>query len=411
MPLRNTDNEITGMLGIYEDITAHKQAQDSLRHLNRALKTLSSVNHTLVHAQSEEELWQGVCRAAVEEGGYLLAWIGYAEENETKSVRVMASHAVRTGYTNGIRISWDDVPEGRGPTGMAIRTGKSRYIQDIEYDPAMAPWQENALAYGYKACIALPLFENGKPFGVLTIYAAETDAFNDQEIALLEEMAGELDYGIHMLRTGIERDLSRAEQQQTLKQMQQGLVETVEAIASTVEMRDPYTAGHQRRVAEIAVAIARKLGMEEEQIRGLFLAGIVHDLGKIGIPAEILSYPGRLSETQFMMVQEHSQIGFDILKDVHFPWPIAQMVLQHHERLDGSGYPQGLKGEEILREAQILSVADVVEAMASHRPYRAGLGLDAALAEINDKRGTLFEADVVDACTSLFREDGFELPT
>ncbi|EAU55212.1 PAS domain S-box protein [Mariprofundus ferrooxydans] len=411
VPLRNTDNEITGMLGIYEDITAHKQAQDSLRHLNRALKTLSSVNHTLVHAQSEEELWQGVCRAAVEEGGYLLAWIGYAEENETKSVRVMASHAVRTGYTNGIRISWDDVPEGRGPTGMAIRTGKSRYIQDIEYDPAMAPWQENALAYGYKACIALPLFENGKPFGVLTIYAAETDAFNDQEIALLEEMAGELDYGIHMLRTGIERDLSRAEQQQTLKQMQQGLVETVEAIASTVEMRDPYTAGHQRRVAEIAVAIARKLGMEEEQIRGLFLAGIVHDLGKIGIPAEILSYPGRLSETQFMMVQEHSQIGFDILKDVHFPWPIAQMVLQHHERLDGSGYPQGLKGEEILREAQILSVADVVEAMASHRPYRAGLGLDAALAEINDKRGTLFEADVVDACTSLFREDGFELPT
>jgi len=294
---------------------------------------------------------------------------------------------------------------------MAIRSGKTQYVQNIADDPAMLPWQEKALSYGYKASIALPLLEKGQTFGALTIYASEPNAFNKEAIALLEEMAGDLGYGIHMQRTAIERDQSRAEQQQTLEQMQAGLVETVEAIASTVEMRDPYTAGHQRRVAELSVAIARKLGMEEEQIQGIFLAGIVHDLGKIGIPAEILSYPGRLSELQLLIVREHSQIGFDILKDIRFPWPIAQMVLQHHERMDGSGYPQGLKGEEILREAQILSVADVVEAMATHRPYRAGLGLDAALAEINDKRGTLFEADVVDACTSLFREDGFELPT
>ena len=406
---RELDGKPVRLVGTHVDITQRKQAEESLRHLNRALKTLSSVNHTLVHAQDEEQLWQGVCRAAVEEGGYLLAWIGYAEENETKSVRVMASHAVKPGYTNGIRISWADVPEGRGPTGMAIRTGKSRYIQDIGHDPAMAPWQENALAYGYKACIALPLFENGKPFGVLTIYAAEPNAFNNKEVALLEEMAGDLGYGIHMLRTGIERDLSRVEQQHTLEQLSEGLEATVQAVATTVEMRDPYTAGHQRRVAILAVDIAREMGLPEEMIKGIHLAGTIHDLGKIRIPAEVLSKPGRLSDIEYQIIREHPQSGYEIMKGVKFPWPIADIILQHHERLDGSGYPQGLRGEQILLEAKIMAVADVVEAMSSHRPYRAGLGIDVALAEIEGNRGKTYEAKVVDACLKLFREKHYML--
>jgi len=389
--------------GVNQDITERKQAEEVLRHFTRALKTLSAVNRTLVHAPDEQQLWQGVCRAAVEDGKYLLAWVGYAQQDEAKSVKVMASHAVKPGYSEDIHVSWDDVPAGHGPTGMAIRSGKSQYIQDIAKDPAMQPWREKALSYGYKACIALPLLENGQAFGALTIYASEPDAFNVEEIALLEEMAEDLSFGIHMHRIGIERDRFRTEQEQSIKQIKEGLVETVEAIASMVEMRDPYTAGHQRRVAELAVAIAGKLGMDEGPIQGIFLAGIVHDLGKITIPAEILSYPGRLSEVQMSLIKGHSQSGFDILKDISFPWPIAQMVLQHHERLDGSGYPQGLTGEEMLREAKILSVADVVEAMASHRPYRPGLGLDAALEEINDKRGTQFDAEVVDACTGLHR--------
>lgn len=410
VPLRDANGEVSGLLGIYEDITTEKKAQESLYHLNRALKSLSMVNRTLVHSKSESELWQGVCRAVVEESGYLLAWIGYAQNDDAKSVKVMASHAIKPGYAEDIHVSWGDVPEGCGPTGMAVRTGQTQYIQDIAHDPAMAPWQEKALAYGYKASIALPLIDNGKPFGALTIYAAEEGAFNAEELDLLAELAADLSYGIHMQRTGAERDQIRAEQEQTLEKMQEGLVETVEAIAATVEMRDPYTAGHQRQVADLAVAIASKMGLDEQRTQGIFLAGIVHDLGKISIPAEILSYPGRLSEMQLMLVRSHAQVGFDILKDVHFPWPIAQMVLQHHERLDGSGYPQGLKGDEILLEAQIISVADVVEAMASHRPYRAGLGLEAGLAEIKDKRGTQFNAEVVDACISLFRDDGYVLP-
>jgi HD-GYP domain-containing protein (c-di-GMP phosphodiesterase class II) len=182
------------------------------------------------------------------------------------------------------------------------------------------------------------------------------------------------------------------------------------AISSTVEMRDPYTAGHQRRVADLAAAIARQMGLEEERAHGIRLASTVHDLGKVHVPAEVLSKPGRLSELEFRFIQVHPQAGHDILKAIEFPWPIAQTVLQHHERLDGSGYPQGARGDAIILEARILAVADVVEAMASHRPYRPSLGLEAAFAEISDKRGVLFDPAVVDACLELFREQGYQLP-
>ncbi len=189
-----------------------------------------------------------------------------------------------------------------------------------------------------------------------------------------------------------------------------GLLDFITAIAATVEMRDPYTAGHQRRVAHLATAIARELQLPEEWIEGLNLVAVVHDVGKIRVPAEILSKPTRLSDLEFSFIKEHPETGNEILKSIDFPWPIAQAVLQHHERLDGSGYPHGLKGDEILLEARILAVADVVEAMISHRPYRAGLGVDAALDEIEQKRGMLYEASVVDACLKLFREGGYQLP-
>lgn len=182
------------------------------------------------------------------------------------------------------------------------------------------------------------------------------------------------------------------------------LLESITAIAATVEIRDPYTAGHQRRVAEISVKIAEELRLPEDRILALRLAAVVHDVGKIKVPVEILNRPGRLSELEFSLIEEHPQAGYDILKEIDFPWPIAEIVYQHHERLDGSGYPRGLSGDQILRETQILSVADVVDAMTSHRPYRAGLGIEAALAEIARKRGMFFAEDAVDVCIKLFRE-------
>lgn len=191
------------------------------------------------------------------------------------------------------------------------------------------------------------------------------------------------------------------------KKLKNSLLDSISAIAATVEMRDPYTAGHQHRVAQLASAIAVELGMQQQQVEGLYLASVVHDVGKVKIPAEILSKPGKLTEVERALIQQHAQAGYDILKSVDFPWPIAQFVLQHHERMDGSGYPNGLQGEAIPLEARILALADVIEAMASHRPYRPSLGIAATLAEIGSQRGTLFDADAVDAALRLFREKNF----
>lgn len=216
---------------------------------------------------------------------------------------------------------------------------------------------------------------------------------------------------LHRLRHRLEEMVDERTQslRESEKKLRTSLLDSISAIAATVEMRDLYTAGHQRRVAQIATAIARLMGLPEAQIEGLYLACVVHDVGKIKIPAEILSKPGKLTALEFSLIKQHAQAGYEILKEVNFPWPIAQFVQQHHERMDGSGYPQGLKGEAILPEARILGVADVIEAMASHRPYRPGLGIDAALSEISNHRGTLYDPEVVDAALVLFREKEFLL--
>ena len=182
------------------------------------------------------------------------------------------------------------------------------------------------------------------------------------------------------------------------------------ALGATVETRDPYTAGHQRRVADMARSIATEMNLSTDQIDGIRMAAIIHDLGKISVPAEILSKPTKLTALEFSLIKTHAQSGYDILKDIDFPWPIARMVLEHHERMDGSGYPNGLIAEETLLESRILAVADVVESMASHRPYRPALGIDAALKEIEKNRGALYDTGAVDACVRLFREKGFQLP-
>ena len=195
-----------------------------------------------------------------------------------------------------------------------------------------------------------------------------------------------------------------------IEQLKTAFMSTVEVATTLSELRDPYTAGHERRVAQIAVAISNELGFDKGRQEGLRVAGHLHDIGKINIPAEILSKPGKLSSIEYQLVQGHSQSGYEVLKTVEFPWPVAQIVLQHHERIDGSGYPQGLKGEAILPEARILAVADVVEAMSSHRPYRPGFGIKTALAEIERGRGTSYDPTAADACLRLFREKGFVLP-
>ncbi|MBU3626358.1 HD domain-containing protein [Polynucleobacter sp. JS-Safj-400b-B2] len=194
---------------------------------------------------------------------------------------------------------------------------------------------------------------------------------------------------------------------QASTELEQSLEESIKSIAYAVESRDEYTAGHMKRVGQLAPAIARELGLSEDMIHGIELASTIHDVGKISIPVEILTKPGKLSNVEYMLIQTHAEAGYDIVKNIKFPWPIAQMIYQHHERMDGSGYPQGLKGDEILLGSRIIAVADVIEAMSTHRPYRFVLGIDAALDEIKQHRGTLYDAQAVDACIKLFKEKRF----
>ncbi len=207
-----------------------------------------------------------------------------------------------------------------------------------------------------------------------------------------------------------EKSLRRKEKErkQTFAKLQKSLEGTINALASAMGKRDPYTAGHQQRVAKLARAIAEEMGLSKDETRGIRVAGRIHDIGKISVPAEILVKPGRLTDIEFSIVKTHSQVGYDILKDIEFPWPVAEIVLQHHERMDGSGYPQGLSGEKIILGARIMAVADVVEAMSSHRPYRSAFPIEKALEEISQNRGILYDTKVVDACLKLFKEKRFK---
>lgn len=195
--------------------------------------------------------------------------------------------------------------------------------------------------------------------------------------------------------------------QKTLKKLKQTLTGIIHATELIIETRDPYTAGHQRRVALLAKTIAEYMKLSDQQVEGIYMVGMIHDVGKISIPAEILSMPRRLTPAEFNLIKSHPLAGYDILKNIDFPWPIAEIILQHHERIDGTGYPKGLIGKDISLEAKILMVSDVVEAMASHRPYRAAFGLERALGEIKQNKGILYDPDVVDSCVKVFKKDNF----
>lgn len=205
------------------------------------------------------------------------------------------------------------------------------------------------------------------------------------------------------------RMLAEEELKNSMQQLRKNLAGTIQAMARTVETRDAYTAGHQKRTTNIARAIAYEMGLPRQTIDGIRMAGVIHDLGKISIPAEILSKPGVLNDSEFSLIKQHPQAGFEILKGIDFKWPVADIVLQHHERINGSGYPNGLKGDDILLEARVIGVADVIEAMASHRPYRPALGIDDAFEEITTKSGVMYDPDVVDAAVHLFTQKGYQL--
>jgi response regulator RpfG family c-di-GMP phosphodiesterase len=245
-------------------------------------------------------------------------------------------------------------------------------------------------------------------FAYEEIIAQGASDFIEKPIRLAEIVA-RLKRVLHERETRGQLKQAAEDLRKNVVRFQKALEGFVQAIALAVEMRDPYTAGHQDRVADLAYSIATKLGMSEDRVYGLRMASVIHDLGKITIPGEILCKPGRLSIPEYQMIKTHVQSGYDILKKIDFPWPLADIVMQHHERMDGSGYPCGLKGEQILLEARILTVADVFETIGSHRPYRPSLGMKKAIAELTENSGRLYDPDVVAACLELVNEAELQL--
>lgn len=392
------------------DISRRKQNEVSMRQLNRALQTLSQVNHILVHARDESALLNDICRTIVESGGYRLAWIGFARHDDARTVEPVAQFGFEEGYLSSLKISWKNDDYGNGPTGIAIRTGNPSIVRDIHNDPKFAPWREQAIQRDYASSIALPLIKDNVTLGALNIYSRYPDAFGDSEIMLLGELADDIAFGIHTQRLNLEHTDIEEERKGHKLRLQEALLQTIQAITVMVEKRDPFTAGHQRRVADLAVAIAQELDFDEVRQEGIRFGAMIHDIGNIYVPAEILNRPGKLSESELQIVRSHPSVGYDIVKDINFPWPVADMILHHQERLDGSGYPDGLKGDSISLEARIIGVADVVEAMLSHRPYRASFSVEEMLQEIERYRGIKYDAQAVDACARLFRDKNYTLP-
>jgi PAS domain S-box-containing protein len=383
------------------DNTKRNLAEIALKSTTRALLMLSESNVALLNSSSETILLSEYCRIAVETGDYRMAWVGLADSGSDKAVRVIAHYGYEEGYLSLANITWADTERGQGPTGLAIRTGEIQFVDDIAMNPIMKPWRDEALKRGYKSSISLPFQLPNEIMACLTLYSTRCNVWNDSERKLLAEIVADLNFGITALRTAI----SKMEYQ---KSLETSLEQTIQVVVDAGEERDSYTAGHQRRVANLCTQIAQELGLSASLVRGLHLAASIHDIGKIGIPIEILTKPRHLSAAEFNLIKEHPTIGFNIVKNVSFIWPIAQIILQHHEFIDGTGYPLGLKGYEILLEAKILNVADIVEAMASHRPYRPALGIEAALSEITRRRGVSLDTQVVDACLRLFIEQGYE---
>lgn len=390
-------------IGIVRDVSERKLVEEALRRSNRFLRMLSRCNEALVQADDEERLLRTMCRIVVEVGGFALAWVGYDEGDGPASSMVRPKAWFgrdASKFFDGFDVlRTEEARNGESVNGPSV-PGRIRIVEEITEEATTLPWRGRAIACGYRSAVSLPLIASNQLVGSLNIFSAEPGSFNEGEVGILRELADDLAFGIATLR-------ARGREQESARKLEKSLEDTIRAVATTIEARDPYTAGHQLRVSQLARAIATEMGLPADRIVGVQRGAEIHDIGKIQIPAEILNRPGRIGELEMRLIRTHPQVGYDIVRDIDFPWPIADMILQHHERLDGSGYPNGLKGDEILLEARIIAVADVVEAMMSHRPYRAAVGIEAALETIRRGKGTLFDPEVVAICVGLLQSGQF----
>lgn len=368
-----------------------KSSKDrEIRRLNTLKDAISKINHLLLDVKKESVLYQKVCDILIKTGEYNFIWIGLFDTQKNK-INCEAFAGKENGNSEQIE----------NPVVMATETDKILIVNDIATDSFSKPWRSEALYRDYRAMAAVPLICNKKIIGNLNVYSGIENSFKSRETKFLKEVANDIAIGIKSIR--YEKELEK-----NYFNTKRALYETIDSIALISERRDSYTAGHQKRVAVLTRAIAKEMKLDTNMTEGIYLISILHDIGKMFIPLSILSKPASLSKAEIMLIQSHCKEGYDILKNIEFPWPIAKTILQHHERINGSGYPYRLKDKDILLEAKILAVADTIEAMSSHRPYRPAIGLDRALEEIAKNKGILYDSLTVDVCIDLFKNKKFK---
>jgi len=379
------DGRKVGILLSALDITERKRHS----RIQELLYRISNAVHTAKNLTDLFEVIRGELGRLINTENFFIAL--YDREKDTISLP----------YFRDEKDHFDTFPAGKTLTAYVIKNEKPLLLRSEDVDELVRKGLVEIIGSRSKIWLGVPLKVKGEVIGAIVVQSYNDPfAYSKSDLELLQ-------FASDQIAIAIERKRAEKELEESLKKLRSVLEGTIHAIAGIVETRDPYTAGHQRRVADLACAIAREMNLSEDRIEGIRMAATIHDIGKIAVPAEILSKPGKLSSVEMSIIKTHSLVGYEILRGIDFPWPIAEIVYQHHERLDGSGYPRGLKGDKILLEAKILAVADVVEAMISHRPYRPALTLNIALKEITENSGTLYDPEVVKACRELFLKKKF----
>ena len=393
---------------ILNDVTLQKEAETSLKRRNHELELLNLAGHTFNSSLDLDR----VLVTVLEELRRLMDVLGstiWLLEPETEKLVCRQAAGLCADVLNG----WCLEPR-QGLAGWVAHHRKPLNVSDTRIDFRHFKGVDGSTGLETRSILSVPLIARGNLIGVVQVVDTAPGRFDINHQTLLEWLAASAATAIENAKLYqraqqeiMEKERAKADLDDSISKLNRTLNGTIQAIALIVERKDPYTAGHQRRVSTLAQAIAVKMGLSDEQIECIRISSLIHDIGKMAIPTAILSKPGILDKEEFALIKKHPRIGYEILKEVEFPWPVAQIVHQHHERLDGSGYPQGLSGYEILLEARILCVADVVEAMASHRPYRAALGIPMALDEINRQKGIFYDPEVVNVCSLIFEESDF----
>jgi len=391
---RTTYQGRPAVIGTLSDITESRRMEEKIRHLNLVLRAIRKVNQLIIREKDRNRLLKEACRLLIKTRGYHSAWTAILDESN--KLITTAQAGLGKDFSKMVKLLRD----GKLPN-CGQRALSQPKVVVIKNPLSICTDCPLVGKYHNRAAMTIRLEHREKIYGLLSVSIPRGLVGDKEEQSLFREVASDLALALREIE--LEEERKRAKQK-----LQKTLEKTIHALASAIEMRDPYTAGHQKRVTKLACAIAKEMDLSKEQIEGIRMAGLIHDIGKISIPFEILTKPGKLNDLECSLIKTHPQAGYNILKGIEFPWPVAQIVLQHHEMMDGSGYPQGLCGKDILLEAGILAVADVVEAMSSHRPYRPAYGIDKALEEISKNKGILYDPEVVNACLRLFNQKGFK---